>query len=118
MKHARFFLKLELDLLLLFSYSDLMPAALSFPKCCVVSCKKCGHDVLSGTDGFPASSIAVVCSLCGERRRYLPSEVIHGRPHFVMRKRRTSGLSLVSTGKREPAPASFRMERLESNRSR
>ncbi len=64
--------------------------ALSFPKCCVVCCKKCGHDVLSGTDGFPATSISVVCSLCGERRRYLPSEVMHGRPHSIFRGRRTT----------------------------
>jgi hypothetical protein len=65
---------------------DCMPA-LPFPKSCVVCCKKCGHDVLTGTDSFPASSIHVVCSLCGEKRKYLPSEVIHGRPHFVVRKR-------------------------------
>ena len=63
--------------------------ALPFPKSCVVCCKKCGHDVLAGTDSFPASSIFVVCSLCGEKRRYLPSEVIHGRPHFVVRRKRS-----------------------------
>src|SRR5580700_9648556 len=62
--------------------------ALPFPKSCVVCCKKCGHDVLAGTESFPASSIFVVCSLCGEKRKYLPSEVIHGRPHFAVRKRR------------------------------
>jgi hypothetical protein len=76
---------------LIFSfYSPILVAmrALPFPKCCVVCCKKCGHDVLTGTDGFPASSIAVVCSLCGEKRRYLPSEVIHGRPHFLVRRKR------------------------------
>ena len=61
--------------------------ALPFPKSCVVCCKKCGHDVLAGTDSFPASSIFVVCSLCGEKRKYLPSEVIHGRPHFAVRRR-------------------------------
>ena len=62
--------------------------ALPFPKSCVVCCKKCGHDVLAGTESFPASSIFVVCSLCGEKRKYLPSEVIHGRPHFAVRRRR------------------------------
>src|SRR5580658_5568362 len=61
--------------------------ALPFPKSCVVCCKKCGHDVLAGTESFPANSIFVVCSLCGEKRRYLPSEVIHGRPHFVVRRK-------------------------------
>jgi hypothetical protein len=76
---------------LIFSfYSPILVAmrTLPFPKCCVVCCKKCGHDVLSGTDGFPASSIFVVCSMCGEKRRYLPSEVIHGRPHLVVRRKR------------------------------
>jgi hypothetical protein len=72
--------------------------ALRFPKSCVVCCKKCGHDVLTGTDRFPASSILVVCSLCGEKRRYQPSEVIHGRPHFVVGKR-------VDTGRRGPMAA-------------
>src|ERR1700759_5745649 len=61
--------------------------ALTFPKSCVVCCKKCGHDVLAGTESFPASSIFVVCSLCGEKRKYLPSEVIHGRPHFAVRRK-------------------------------
>jgi hypothetical protein len=67
--------------------------ALPFPKCCVVCCKKCGHDVLSGTDGFPAHAIFVVCSLCGEKRRYLASEVMHGRPHFLVRRKRGDGRS-------------------------
>jgi hypothetical protein len=61
--------------------------ALPFPKSCVVCCKKCGHDVLTGADSFPACPVYVVCSLCGEKRKYLPSEVIHGRPHFLLRKR-------------------------------
>ena len=61
--------------------------ALPFPKSCVVCCKKCGHDVLTGADSFPACPVYVVCSLCGEKRKYLPSEVMHGRPHFLLRKR-------------------------------
>jgi hypothetical protein len=81
-----------LNIPLIFSFSSpivVVMRALPFPKCCVVCCKKCGHDVLAGTDRFPAQSIFVVCSLCGEKRRYLPSEVIHGRPHhFVARRRR------------------------------
>ena len=89
--------------------------ALSFPKCCVVCCKKCGHDVLSGTDGFPASSVVVVCSLCGERRRYLPSEVIHGRPHSVVRAKRSSAV----TQRRGPVsaqPTGFRGQRMAGSR--
>jgi hypothetical protein len=76
--------------------------ALPFPKSCVVCCKKCGHDVLAGTDTFPASSIFVVCSLCGEKRKYLPSEVIHGRPHFAVSRRRAP-----ADGRRHPVAAHF-----------
>src|ERR1700719_2688827 len=77
--------------------------ALPFPKSCVVCCKKCGHDVLAGTDNFPASSIFVVCSLCGEKRKYLPSEVIHGRPHFAVRRRRSR--HVPADGRRGAVPA-------------
>ena len=76
--------------------------ALPFPKCCVVCCKKCGHDVLTGTDSFPAGSIFVVCSLCGEKRRYLPSEVIHGRPHFVVRRNGRRGPVAAHLGRQRP----------------
>src|SRR6202035_3087148 len=77
--------------------------ALPFPKSCVVCCKKCGHDVLSGTEGFPASSIFVVCSLCGEKRKYLPSEVIHGRPHSAVPRRRARHVPV--DGRRGPVAA-------------
>src|SRR5271156_4146285 len=76
--------------------------ALPFPKCCVVCCKKCGHDVLTGTDSFPAGSIFVVCSLCGEKRRYLPSEVIHGSPHFVVRRNGRRGPVAAHLGRQRP----------------
>ncbi len=46
----------------------------------VVQCKKCRRDVPSGLDEFPFQSVAVACPLCGELRRYLPSEVFLGRP--------------------------------------
>jgi hypothetical protein len=36
--------------------------------------------VPSGVKEFPFHSIVVTCSLCGEERQYLPSEVILGRP--------------------------------------
>jgi hypothetical protein len=79
--------------------------ALPFPKSCVVCCKKCGHDVLAGTDGFPANSIFVVCSLCGEKRKYLPSEVIHGRPHCLVRRKRAP--RILTDTRRGPLPAQF-----------
>jgi hypothetical protein len=93
------------DRLIFSFYSPIVVAmrALSFPKSCVVCCKKCGHDVLAGTASFPASSIFVVCSLCGEKRKYLPSEVIHGRPHFAVRRRRARHLPV--DGRRGPVAA-------------
>jgi hypothetical protein len=41
----------------------------------VVTCKQCRRDVPSGREEFPFQSVAVECPLCGELRRYLPSEV-------------------------------------------
>ena len=47
----------------------------------IVTCKLCRRDVPSGVKEFPFHSIVVTCSLCGEERQYLPSEVILGRPY-------------------------------------
>jgi hypothetical protein len=41
---------------------------------------------------FPFKSIFVVCALCGEKRRYLPSEVFLGRiDQMVTRQKRAGG---------------------------
>jgi len=107
---------------LIFSFYSpivLLMRALPFPKSCVVCCKKCGHDVLAGTDSFPASSIFVVCSLCGEKRKYLPSEVIHGRPHFAVRRKRAR--HVLTDRRRGPVSAQLgllRGERLAAGRGR
>jgi len=45
----------------------------------VVTCKRCRRDVPSGLREFPFQSITIECPLCGEQRRYLPSEVFLGR---------------------------------------
>jgi hypothetical protein len=46
----------------------------------VVACKKCRRDVPpTGATEFPFQSIVVECPLCGEKRRYLPSEIFLGR---------------------------------------
>jgi hypothetical protein len=47
----------------------------------VVACKRCRREVPSGVREFPFQSITVDCPLCGELRRYLPSEVFLGRAH-------------------------------------
>jgi hypothetical protein len=55
----------------------------------VVTCKRCRRDVPSGAREFPFQSIQVACCLCGEERRYLPSEVFLGRvDHLVVHQMR------------------------------
>ena len=58
----------------------------------VVTCKRCRRDVPSGVSEFPFQSITVECPLCGELRRYLPSEVSLGRPdQLVVHQSQTRG---------------------------
>jgi RNase P subunit RPR2 len=58
----------------------------------VIDCKRCLRDVPAGVSEFPFQSIVVTCSLCGERRRYLLSEVLLGRPnHLVAKRARAEG---------------------------
>jgi hypothetical protein len=77
-----------------FAYNE--PMTFGFPpierRLFVVTCKRCCLDVPSGRDEFPFQSAAVECPLCGELRRYLPSEVFLGRPdQLVTRQRRAGG---------------------------
>ena len=44
-----------------------------------------------GSYSFPSQSIVVVCPPCGERRRYLPSEVFLGKPHGQVAKEMQKG---------------------------
>jgi hypothetical protein len=52
----------------------------------IVACKGCRWDVPSGVKEFPFQSIVVICPLCKEQRRYLPSEVFLGRPNHLVAK--------------------------------
>ena len=76
---------------LLFSFcsptlSLLFPAAESCHDF-VVRCKGCSENIPAPVTTLPASWIAARCPLCGEHRRYLPSEVFQGRlSHQLMRK--------------------------------
>ena len=45
----------------------------------VVTCKTCRRDIPTGLDEFPFQFVTVVCPLCGEPRRYRPSETFLGR---------------------------------------
>jgi len=40
----------------------------------------------AGVLEFPFQSIVVVCPLCGEQRRYLPSGVVLETPHHLVAK--------------------------------
>ena len=51
-----------------------------------VECKRCRRDIPAGVEQFPFQSIMVTCPLCGEQRRYLPSEVLLGRPNHLVAK--------------------------------
>jgi len=62
-------------------------------KAFVVACKKCRRDVPTGVTEFPFQSIVIECPLCGEKRRYLPSEIFLGRvDQLVSRRVRTRAI--------------------------
>jgi len=50
----------------------------------VVNCKRCRHAVPAGVKAFPADNLVIACPLCGELRRYRPSEVYLGFPHQLI----------------------------------
>jgi hypothetical protein len=53
----------------------------------VIRCKRCGENIPAPVETLPASWIAAKCPLCGEHRRYLPSEMFQGRLSYrLMRK--------------------------------
>ena len=45
----------------------------------------------AGVVDFPFKSIVIDCPLCGELRRYLPSEVFLGRPNSLVSRAAKSG---------------------------
>jgi RNase P subunit RPR2 len=52
----------------------------------VVVCKRCHRHVPAGVEAFPKDNIRVDCPLCGEKRRYRPSEVYMGWPDHHLAK--------------------------------
>lgn len=58
----------------------------------VVACKRCRRDVPTGVSEFPFQSITVECRLCGEQRRYLPSEVFLGKTDRLVAHRTKTGV--------------------------
>jgi len=78
-----------LDIRLLFAYSVFMFQGPANRKMFVVTCKRCRRDIPAGVSEFPFQSITVVCCLCGEPRRYLPSELFLGKvDHLVLHQNR------------------------------
>jgi hypothetical protein len=47
----------------------------------------CGENIPAMVETLPSSWIAVKCPLCGEHRRYLPSEVFQGRVSYQLLKK-------------------------------
>lgn len=52
----------------------------------VIRCKGCGEDIPAPVETLPASWIAARCPLCGEHRRYLPTEVFQGRVSWQIKR--------------------------------
>jgi Zn finger protein HypA/HybF involved in hydrogenase expression len=57
----------------------------------VVTCKDCHRAVPIGAKEFPFHSIEVTCPLCGEKHKYLPSEVSLGRPDQLVTQQKRAG---------------------------
>jgi hypothetical protein len=80
-----------MDFRYIFAYPLFMFQGPSTRKTFVVACKKCRLDVPTGVADFPFQSIIVECALCGEKRRYLPSEVFLGRPDQLVARQKRAG---------------------------
>jgi hypothetical protein len=81
------------DTPLVFAYSS--PMSMHYcqqgavkPNVYVVTCKKCTRSIPAGAQEFPRGNLVVQCPLCGELRRYRPSEVYLGFPdsHLVQQQ--------------------------------
>jgi hypothetical protein len=71
----------------IFAYAVLMFQGASSPLRVVVRCKGCGENIPAPVETMPAQPIAATCPLCGEQRRYLPSQVFQGRLSWRLLKK-------------------------------
>jgi hypothetical protein len=64
-------------------YSPILPFMFGIPqvRLCdyTICCKGCRQNVPAPVGTMPDTWIAAKCPLCGEKRRYLPSEIFRGR---------------------------------------
>jgi rRNA maturation protein Nop10 len=49
-----------------------------------LKCKKCGQNVPAPVQTMPDSWIVGECPLCGEKRRYLPSDIFRGQLSYKL----------------------------------
>ena len=56
----------------------------------VVTCKRCARSIPAPTQEFPRINLVIRCSLCGELRRYRPSEVYLGFPSSALQDQQVS----------------------------
>lgn len=56
------------------------------PTVFVVECKGCHRYIPAAVEAQPKDHTVVQCSLCGEKRRYRPSEVFLGWPSSALEK--------------------------------
>jgi len=82
---------LTLDVRFSFAYTPAMFQGQPGRKTFVIAFKKCRREVPTGVGEFPFQSIVVECPLCGDRRRYLPSEVFLGRVDQLVSRQKRAG---------------------------
>jgi hypothetical protein len=68
-----------------FPYTGFIFSGRESSKRIVVQCKGCRENIPAPVESVPAQPIAARCPICGDHRRYLPSEVFLGRlSHLLM----------------------------------
>ena len=72
----------------------------STQKAFVVTCRNCRRDVPIGMKEFPFHSFTIECSLCGDKQRYRPSDVIFGRAHPLVQEQEKLALQTLTDGAR------------------
>jgi hypothetical protein len=56
----------------------------------VVTCKRCARQIPTGVNAFPRENLVVPCPLCGELRRFRPSEIFLGFPDSLIQVQQTT----------------------------
>jgi RNase P subunit RPR2 len=70
------------------------------PKVFVIACKRCKRHILAGAETFPTDNIRVDCPLCGEKRRYRPTEVFLGEPSTLLGEQNKMDMERIRVNRR------------------